>query len=54
MVVVKSRGEVTLVGPFRAGKAEGPWRSFPIDDDEELAPALASFLGDFVEAAATP
>lgn len=54
VVVVKSRGEVTLVGPFRVGKAEGPCRSFPMDDDEELAPALASFLGDFVEAAATP
>jgi len=54
VVVVKSRGEVTLVGPFRAGKAEGPCRSFPMDADDELAPALASFLGDFVEAAATP
>jgi hypothetical protein len=27
IVVVKAKGEVTLVGPFRTGKAEGPCRS---------------------------
>ncbi|MEN8181302.1 MAG: hypothetical protein ABFS46_02070, partial [Myxococcota bacterium] len=36
IVTVKSRGEVTLVGPFRSGKTEGPCRSFPYDAEEEL------------------
>ena len=34
IVTVKSRGEVTLVGPFHAGKAEGPCKSFPFDGRE--------------------
>ena len=29
IVVAKSRGELTLVGPFRAGKAEGPGEAEP-------------------------
>jgi len=54
LVVVKSRGEVTLVGPFRAGKAEGPCQSLPWDASDEIASALASFLESFIEEAATP
>ena len=54
IVTVKARGEVTLVGPFQAGKAEGPCRTFPIDSEAEIDSALASFLESFLEQAATP
>jgi hypothetical protein len=54
IVTVKSRGEVTLVGPFRAGKTEGPCRSFPLASSQEFEEALARFLVSFVEDAATP
>ncbi len=54
IVTVKSRGEVTLVGPFRTGKAEGPCRSFPLLPSDEFEEAFASFLVAFVEDAATP
>jgi hypothetical protein len=54
IVTAKSRGEVTLVGPFRAGKAEGPCKSFPFEAPEELRRALGDFLERFVEEAATP
>ena len=54
IVVVKSRGEVTLVGPFRTGKNEGPCQSFPVDADAEIVSALALFLERFLEEAATP
>jgi hypothetical protein len=50
----KSRGEVTLVGPFRKGKNEGPCRSFPFDAGSELRDAVGGFLEEFLEAAATP
>ncbi len=54
VVTVKSRGQVTLVGPFREGKTEGPCRSFSFDADGELELALGDFLTEFVEKAATP
>ncbi len=54
IVTVKSRGEVTLVGPFRAGKDEGPCKTFPFDAEGELHSALADFLAQFLEEAATP
>lgn len=54
IVTVKSRGEVTLVGPFKAGKTEGPCKSFPSDSLAEIEGALADFLESFVEEAATP
>jgi hypothetical protein len=54
IVTVKARGEVTLVGPFHAGKAEGPCRTFPIGSTAEIDAALASFLERFIEEAATP
>jgi hypothetical protein len=54
IVTVKSRGEVTLVGPFRVGKPEGPCLTFPWDAEQDLQRALASFLGDFIEEAANP
>src|SRR5262245_43303534 len=54
IVTVKARGEVTLVGPFHAGKAEGPCRTFPIGSTVEIDAALVSFLERFLEEAATP
>ena len=54
IVTVKARGEVTLVGPFHAGKTEGPCLTFPLDAREDLNAALASFLERFLEEAATP
>ncbi len=54
IVTAKSRGEVTLVGPFRTGKTEGPCLTFPFDAESEIQGALASFLERFLEEAATP
>ncbi len=54
IITVKSRGEVTLVGPFRVGKTEGPCRSFPLPGSDEFEDALSVFLVAFVEDAATP
>lgn len=62
LFVLKSRGELTLVGPFRTGKTEGPCRSFPLgpgglDDGEsaaEIEAALVEFVSGFLEEAATP
>jgi hypothetical protein len=54
IVIAKSRGEVTLVGPFKTGKAEGPCLSFPIESREEIQRALGTFLERFLEEAATP
>jgi hypothetical protein len=54
IVTVKSRGEVTLVGPFKAGKTEGPCRTFPWDAHSEIEEALGDFLERFLEEAATP
>ena len=61
-ITVKSKGEVTLVGPFRAGKNEGPCQSFAFEvggtsgaqDDGELESALGDFLERFLEEAAAP
>ena len=54
IVTVKSRGDVTLVGPFRAGKTEGPCRTFPFEAEQEIQNALVSFLERFLEEAVTP
>ncbi len=54
IVVGKSRGEITLVGPFRTGKPEGPCKSIPFGAKDELDAALGDFLTSFVEEAATP
>ena len=54
IVTIKSRGEVTLVGPFRTGKVEGPCKSFPFDSELEVSDALSAFLESFLEEAATP
>ncbi|HEY8152890.1 MAG TPA: hypothetical protein VII72_02045 [Myxococcota bacterium] len=54
IVTARSRGEITLVGPFHAGKTEGPCLTFPLDGGEDLRAALARFLERFLEEAATP
>lgn len=54
IVTARSRGEITLVGPFHIGKTEGPCLTFPLDGGEDLRAALASFLERFLEEAATP
>ena len=54
IVTVKARGDVTLVGPFHAGKTEGPCRTFPIESGAEIDAALGGFLQSFLEQAATP
>jgi len=54
IVTAKSRGDVTLVGPFHRGKTEGPCRSFPFDARDELDAALGDLLEQLCEEAATP
>ncbi len=54
VVTVKARGEVTLVGPFHAGKTEGPCKSFPFSAEDEMRKALGDFLERFLTEAATP
>jgi hypothetical protein len=54
IVTVKSRGEVTLVGPFHSGKTEGPCKTFPLDARGEVEEALGAFLESFLREAATP
>lgn len=54
LVTVKSKGVVTLVGPFQSGKEEGPCRRLPWDVDAEIRDALGALLARFLEQAATP
>lgn len=54
IVTVKSRGEVTLVGPFHIGKTEGPCKSFPWDAELEIDGAVVDFLERFLAEGATP
>jgi hypothetical protein len=54
IVTVKSRGEVTLVGPFHAGKSEGPCKTFPFGAEDEIRKALGDFLERFLTEAVTP
>ena len=49
-----SGGDVTLVGPFATGKAEGPCQSIDFEDSTALAVAVEDFLCRFLEAAAQP
>ena len=54
IVVAKAKGEITLVGPFKQGKVEGPCLSFPFDARDDIQRALGDFLERFLEEAATP
>lgn len=51
IVVVKSRSDVTLVGPFAMGKAEGPCRSIAFDAEGKLLEGLEELLSRFLDAA---
>ncbi len=53
VVVAKARGELTLVGPFRKGKSEGPCRSFPFEKEEDFVQAMGDFLEAFIDEALT-
>jgi hypothetical protein len=54
IVTARSRGDITLVGPFHAGKTEGPCVTFPLEGSEDFHAAFVGFLERFLEAAATP
>lgn len=54
IVTVKSKGEVTLVGPFKTGKQEGPCNSIALDDDPAIDAGLAEVLAEFLEVAFAP
>jgi hypothetical protein len=54
IVICKSKGEVTYVGPFRMGKNEGPCRKLAFGAVAECDAALADLLERFLEEAATP
>jgi hypothetical protein len=54
IVTARARGDITLVGPFHAGKTEGPCLTFPLDSGDDLNRALTGFLERFLEQAATP
>jgi len=53
LVVVKSRGDVTLVGPFHQGKTEGPCESHAWDAASDIETALGDLLVKFIEGAMT-
>lgn len=54
IVTVKSKGKVTLVGPFKVGKEEGPCKSFAVDDDRAIDEGLSLLLSEFLEFAFVP
>jgi hypothetical protein len=54
IVVAKSAGKITLVGPFSNGKTEGPCKTLPFDSTAEIGAALGDFVAAFIEEAATP
>lgn len=54
LVIAKSKAEITLVGPFKTGKNEGPCRTFPFAAGSELEDALTEFLERFLEEATAP
>jgi hypothetical protein len=54
IVTLKSKGEVTLVGPFKHGKQEGPCNSIALDDDAAIDAGLSEVLDKFLEAAFAP
>ncbi len=53
IVTAKSKGEVTLVGPFKVGKQEGPCKRIPLDDDAAIDAALGEVLAEFLDTAFT-
>lgn len=51
IVTAKSRGDVTLVGPFDHGKPEKPCRSLSLDDPGPIEEALGDLLEQFLDQA---
>lgn len=49
-VVVKTKGSVTLVGPFHLGKKEGPCRKFAVPANETARHELEAELVDLLHA----
>lgn len=54
LVIAKSKGEFTLVGPYRTGKNEGPCRTFPFEAKADLDDAIIDFLERFIDEATAP
>ncbi len=54
IVTAKTKGVVTLVGPFRDGDTEGPCKRIDLDDDAAIDAGLEAVLADFLEAAFAP
>jgi len=54
IVTLKSKGVVTLVGPFTDGSSEGPCRRIDLDDDAAIDAGLEEVLVAFVERAFAP
>jgi len=54
IVISKTRGEVTLVGPFHVGKQEGPCATHPADADADIEAGLGDLLEAFLEEAFKP
>jgi hypothetical protein len=50
IVVIKSRGEATLVGPFHQGKQEGPCRRVQLGEATSASDELLGALGDLLDA----
>ena len=51
IVTAKSRGDVTLVGPFDHGKPEKPCYSLSLDEEEQIEEALGDLLEAFFDKA---
>ncbi|MCP4035396.1 MAG: hypothetical protein GY733_00540 [bacterium] len=54
IVTVKSKGVVTLVGPFKDGSQEGPCKRIDLDDDAAIDAGLEEVLAAFLEDAFAP
>jgi hypothetical protein len=54
IAIVKSKGELVLVGPFKTGKQEGPCETIALDDDEAIDAGLGQVLAEFLEVAFAP
>ncbi len=62
LFILKSKGQLTLVGPFREGKTEGPCQRIQLPysgssaaaSNDEVDAAIIEFVSKFLEEAATP
>ncbi|MDP6981051.1 MAG: hypothetical protein QF570_21020 [Myxococcota bacterium] len=51
IATVKTKGVVTLVGPFKDGDTEGPCKRIDLDDDAAIDAGLEAVLADFLDTA---